>query len=831
MRSLFMIRAADTVRPIQAERRQRRASRESSVSALSMALKTRSSITESGFPSLAFSLISFLSSFDCLERVKIFIPYIRRDIEKCISVLSSNSVFFTYFRYFCYNEQDGTAMIRFGRTGKLFFLYYSIFFLCLVILFIPLYQINLSMVTRVYRDSSTTLLENGLTNLEGDIIQIEAIAKTIFDSSQFQRLSSLGGEDGIDFNTVRVVDDFKRHFSPMDMIADCGIFYENGIVLTNKRLYFPKDNFYGNYFSQNGISTAEEWIEEMPRGYYQNSFIPLNFFQTREGSYEGISYCVDFSRSNLYRTFFFATLKNNYILSRLATGEVLSTGRIRISDSAGNIIIDNNPMDKEGGISIQQTGERKGITVQVDIPRQVFGDMLKPFRRLALFFVLAYISIGIILSLFFALRSARPVREIMEEAVDFKGTDSDDKDPAKYKNDFKFIQHFISQAKWDYETLETKLEQQEEIQRENLFERLLYGQVFSGEARKSVKSYLPNFPKKFRIAALALPGKDDVNLASHTMRQTMIINLIRSWIPPNGYTHLSGSILAIFLPDEGKAKIIKRLKGLAEELSEKINFSGRIALSETVSDIQETHNAFYQARHLLRLPGSAPEDEILQKKDSDTFSFPIEFLDASRLYELLIHGDEEKAVAYVNNMFYELCKREYTDEDDIQQIFFLYRRSLIQIVYDLELQIEKEETFPAYDSDEDVSSLFAKIAESIRKICAKVNSRHDEQNAEFEQMVIKYVNDNIINPALYSKMVTAHFNINENRLQNIFRRWTGKSFLKYTESRRMTLARELLLKTNKPITQIFRECGYSAENSFYLAFKRHFGMSPTEMRH
>jgi len=47
----------------------------------------------------------------------------------------------------------------------------------------------------------------------------------------------------------------------------------------------------------------------------------------------------------------------------------------------------------------------------------------------------------------------------------------------------------------------------------------------------------------------------------------------------------------------------------------------------------------------------------------------------------------------------------------------------------------------------------------------------------------------------------------------------------------MVLAREMLLKTSKSVSQISKECGYSLENSFYKAFKRYYGQSPSDIRH
>jgi AraC-like DNA-binding protein len=126
--------------------------------------------------------------------------------------------------------------------------------------------------------------------------------------------------------------------------------------------------------------------------------------------------------------------------------------------------------------------------------------------------------------------------------------------------------------------------------------------------------------------------------------------------------------------------------------------------------------------------------------------------------------------------------------------------------------------------------MFAGIAEALRKICNLINMRYRDKHKNFELSVVKYIDDNITNPNLYIKMVTTSFRISENRLQTIVRQWTGKSFLEYVESKRMALAREMLLKTPKPITQIYRECGYSSENSFYKAFRRFYKQTPSEIR-
>ena len=725
-----------------------------------------------------------------------------------------------------------------GRTEKQFFLYYALFFLCLVMLFIPVYHINLSMVSRTYLDTAEAFLETGLSNLEEDIAHLETLAQSAYTNARFRRLSYMGEELTIAdyYSIIPLVEDFKRYFTAARMVADCGIVWTSGIILSTKRIYFPSENFYPGYFMQEGVSSWEDWIKQEATDYSISSFMTQGRFVTPEESYEGIGFQIVFSGGLPQKqpVFFFATLKTDYILSRLATNEVLRDGRIRLREPGGRILIDSaaGKLDtgRDGKVSVGMTGRKRGFRVEVDIPGMVFSRRLVPFQGLAAVFSCIYILSGILLSIFFAQRNAKPVREIVKDVLNFDSRQTPDRNPEDFKSDYKYIQHFLSKVGNDYASLYCQISRQEELQRENLFERLLHGLVYSDAVYQTVREYFPDFPSAFRIAAIALSNMEDAVLAAYTMRQTMIQDIVKHHLPPCGYPHFSGNTLVLLLPDEDTGKLLERLRCLNADLRDKLNADCRIALSRKSADIHNVHHEFYLVRHLLRLPLGLAEGDILQSENIASLSFPIELLDTSRLYELMLHGEESKSVDFINNMFYELCRLGCADENDIQQIFFLYRRVLLQIVNDIELDIGKEEIIPTYDAHEELSFLFARLAESIRKLCGIINSRHEGKETEFESSVLRYIEENITNTSLYTKMVTGCFHISENRLQNIIRRWTGKSFLEYIESKRMRLARETLLKTSKPISQITSECGYSSENSFYKAFRRFYGIPPSKLR-
>lgn len=80
-----------------------------------------------------------------------------------------------------------------------------------------------------------------------------------------------------------------------------------------------------------------------------------------------------------------------------------------------------------------------------------------------------------------------------------------------------------------------------------------------------------------------------------------------------------------------------------------------------------------------------------------------------------------------------------------------------------------------------------------------------EQNLEAEINL-----DNIAKNIGYSKFY----------LNRIFTEQTGITIYKYVQNRRLTIAAEKLVKTDKPITQIAYEAGYDTQQSFTFAFKQ-----------
>jgi AraC-type DNA-binding domain-containing proteins len=72
------------------------------------------------------------------------------------------------------------------------------------------------------------------------------------------------------------------------------------------------------------------------------------------------------------------------------------------------------------------------------------------------------------------------------------------------------------------------------------------------------------------------------------------------------------------------------------------------------------------------------------------------------------------------------------------------------------------------------------------------------------------------------------FNISRKLLQVAFREIVGMGIKEYRNMKRMEMAQQLLADGNKSIKEIARTCLYKSQSAFTTAFKKMYGITPSE---
>lgn len=91
--------------------------------------------------------------------------------------------------------------------------------------------------------------------------------------------------------------------------------------------------------------------------------------------------------------------------------------------------------------------------------------------------------------------------------------------------------------------------------------------------------------------------------------------------------------------------------------------------------------------------------------------------------------------------------------------------------------------------------------------------------------VIDYIEGNL-EEKINLDTVSKNIGYSKFYLNRIFTEYTGITIYKYLQNRRLTVAAQKLVKTDKPIVQLAHEAGYDTQQSFSLAFKQLYQYSP-----
>lgn len=106
------------------------------------------------------------------------------------------------------------------------------------------------------------------------------------------------------------------------------------------------------------------------------------------------------------------------------------------------------------------------------------------------------------------------------------------------------------------------------------------------------------------------------------------------------------------------------------------------------------------------------------------------------------------------------------------------------------------------------------------------NSSEERRLAREAQMIV----DERFSENLTLQSIASELYVGKTRLCTVFREQMGSCIAEYLRAQRMCEARRLLETTDMKMAEISRAVGYAHASSFTDAFKREFGISPSEWR-
>ncbi len=112
-------------------------------------------------------------------------------------------------------------------------------------------------------------------------------------------------------------------------------------------------------------------------------------------------------------------------------------------------------------------------------------------------------------------------------------------------------------------------------------------------------------------------------------------------------------------------------------------------------------------------------------------------------------------------------------------------------------------------------------------LCEHEETFSQNKSAKTAQ-VLEYISENLAGD-LSLDILSKKLAISPSTLTHSFKEEVGTSLHEYVTQKRLALAKKLILDGNKP-SKIYLECGYRDYSSFYKAWVKYFGYSPSEKK-
>ncbi len=201
-----------------------------------------------------------------------------------------------------------------------------------------------------------------------------------------------------------------------------------------------------------------------------------------------------------------------------------------------------------------------------------------------------------------------------------------------------------------------------------------------------------------------------------------------------------------------------------------------------------------------------------------------------KVIENMEKGDYEAIPSLVDSVFYLL------EGDDVNQVLNWCINSIHEILQCFEInKIHKEKiqfSFNVLGHEEDSLRDILKVSylEHLKRVEEALKSLSEEPNQELIKRACEMVEQEYSKKDFSLYGVADRLHISYGYLCTMFKQITGNNFNDYLISVRLKTARRMILKNRYKMYEIADMVGYKSERYFSLAFKRYFGVRPSDYK-
>lgn len=484
-------------------------------------------------------------------------------------------------------------------------------------------------------------------------------------------------------------------------------------------------------------------------------------------------------------------------------------------------------------------------------------DVLYSHTKVNNWFMLALVSISIIISLCFALiigkRIYNPIQTLIQ-IIGAKQNLSEKRLRTSSEREFPFILSAIEEFSKKEEKLKEELQKNLPVMRQNFLTNILHTRTDHHEdQRRKLRDYGINFSDEDYFSSVLIID----NYADFIKKYPEIDqNLYRYFIEKISEEILSEKFNVVCINSDSSDIIIvcnscqkyneKELyeialtafKTISQQIKKHLDITVSIGIGAYVKQfghIADSYQAALQALELRAYKGNCSiicswQFKTEKSMDSTIFKKRREF---EQSMIIAVKGaDFAKITQTLDEFFVFIRKYENYPFVLAQHIILELLTSLTHESAELGITGTSDEDVELYNKVmqfDTLDQLEAWITKYTQELISLLKEQLNQNHPDISNQIVDYINQNY-NKEISLNGIADKLNLDSSYVSRLFKQKTGVKFMEYLISLRIEKAKDLLIHSSLSVKDIGKTVGYNNTHSFIRIFKKNEGLTPGKFR-
>lgn len=475
-----------------------------------------------------------------------------------------------------------------------------------------------------------------------------------------------------------------------------------------------------------------------------------------------------------------------------------------------------------------------GLTAYLSLNDAVVLQHLQRFSTLWNTLLIAFVLLCAALFVLLVFYLFKPLRRLYTRII------PDAKDaPQSSGNIFIQMEGRITELGSHRQALDIQLARWQTILHKNLLNKLLRGgQISPSEA--DILNSLPavSSDQAFRVVLIGIFSQSPQTSIEFSER---IERGIEEKTPTPLYTWMDAKHLALILPEssaqtqtpQGQRTLRTLLADLHERLGKRLSDPSAIAFGVGLAHagIKNIEASYREARKAFREAEMWKRASIVyfEPAENDPLSYSIPYDELVKMQNMLETGNSREACIHLDALSAQLFAEDPSARWDelVSHQFYQDIHGMVLRISSRRRELSILSSFPPYDESTPARVWLEQIKSSFQYIAEVMASNKHADNA-LSNSLLEYIMAYYSDPAMSVATVAEAFSLSERSLSRYFKDRMEDTFSNILEKIRLSEAETLLLRGNSTMKDIACQIGYANLTTFLKAFKRRYGLTPSD---